>query len=112
MPDAAIEIQPMDEVRQGVNEVKVYLFDWGRYKLASGVTIDQNDFTIARIKPSTVTGTLVKDNENILSGSRKVWLRLSGGTLGDRYRISSRVVTNEDPAQTFELSFLLLIEGR
>ena len=111
VPDAAVEIKPNDLVTQGVYEQKVYLFDWDRYKLADGVSIDDNDFTLTLVKPKNGTATLASDNESILAGSRKVWLRLSGGERGDVYRVSSRVVTNEDPAQAFELSFLLLIEG-
>ncbi len=109
VPDAAIEIKPGDLVRQGLYEQKVYLFDWDRYKLASNVSIDDSTFTITLVRPSG-TSTLVSDNEDILAGFRKCWLRLSGGAIGDLYRVSSRVVTNEDPAQSFELFFLLLIE--
>ncbi len=45
-----------------------------------------------------------------LSGTRKVNYQLAGGTLGARYTITCRIVTNETPAQTDERSFVVLIE--
>ena len=109
MPEAAIEIRPGDLVRKGPYEKKVYLFDWDRYKLASGVLIDDSTFTITKVRPSGSVD-VTTDNEHILSGDRKTWLRIMDGTAGDLYSVSNRIVTNEDPTQTFELSFFLLIE--
>jgi hypothetical protein len=111
LPEAAIEIRPDDLVVQGPNEARVYMFDWDRENLASGVTIDASVFTITAIRPPSNTA-LVKDNEDILAADRKTWLRLSVGTLGAIYRISNRITTNESPAQTKELSFFLKIEYR
>lgn len=96
---------------QGSAEQKVYLFDWGRYKLASGVTIVDSVFTFTKIRPAGGVG-LVSDHENVLSGERKTWLRLGGATTGDYYQVTNTVTTNEDPSQTFSLSFRLLIENR
>lgn len=109
IPSGAIEIVPGDEVRQGLNEQKVYLFDWDRRTLADAVTINASTFTITALKPSDDTA-LTKDSETVLSGDRKTWLRLMGGTLGARYQITNAIETNEDPAQKFEKSFFLLIQ--
>lgn len=106
---APIQIRPGDLVVQDPTAQKVYRFDWNREHLPVGVTIDSSTFTITAVRPAGDTA-LVKDNELIESGERKTWLRLSAGTLGAMYEVSNRIVTNEAPAQTKELSFYLLIQ--
>ncbi len=113
VPGAPIEITPHDLVTQGVDEQKVYLFDWGRLKLGPGVSIDFNLFTLTLVKPVDGTpGLLVKDTEQILADGRRCWLRLYGNALvaGYLYRVASKITTDENPAQVFERSFYLLIE--
>jgi hypothetical protein len=55
------------------------------------------------------------DNVSILSAdpynSRYTQFRFSGGTLGEVYEISNRIVTGESPSQTIERSFFLEIEN-
>lgn len=88
------------------------MFDWDREnKLAAGVTIDTNTFIVTAIKPSTAALPTV-DEETVLSDGRRTWLRIDGTTaaLGARYKVANRVLTNEDPAQTFELSFEIIIQ--
>jgi hypothetical protein len=109
VPEGAIEIQPGDLVRKGQYEEKVYLFDWDRYKLATDVIIEESTFTVTTLRPGGVVN-VTTDNESILSGERKTWLRIMDGTVGDLYTVSNRVTTNENPSQTFEVSFELLIE--
>ncbi len=56
---------------------------------------------------------LTKDSESILvATNRTTQVRLSGGTLGQVYDIANRIVTNETPAQTKEISFSVLIENQ
>ncbi len=109
MPDGAIEIRPNDEITKSPDETIVYLFDWGRLRLATAVQIDDSTFTIARIKPSG-TGTLAKDDETTLTGGRKTWLRLQAGASGETYEVRNTVTTNESPTQTFSAAFRLKIE--
>jgi len=85
------------------------MFDWDRRKLATSVTIDSSVFTVTKIRPSGTVDVTV-DNEHVLDGTRKTWLRISDGTLGDLYEIENTITTNEDPAQTFDASFRLLIQ--
>jgi hypothetical protein len=89
----------------------VYLFDWDAENLTAGVSISQSTFTITALRPSGDTA-LTKDNETIVSGSRKTQLRLIGGTLGALYQIDNAIVTNESPAQTKERSFKVLIQNK
>lgn len=100
---------PGDLVEQGPNDVRVYVFDWDARNLPAAVTIDSSVFTVTAVHPASAAALTV-DNELILSGDRKTWLRLSGGALGATYDIANRIVTNETPAQTKELSFRLLIQ--
>jgi hypothetical protein len=111
IPGSAIEIQPEDLVVQGPNESRVYAFNWDRSNLPASVTIDDSVFTITAVRPRGDTA-LNKDSEDVLADERQTWLRLFDGTLGATYRISNRITTNEDPAQTKELSFFLKIEYR
>lgn len=109
VPDGAIEIQPDDLVWKSPNEEKVYLFDWDRRRLATAVTIDDFVFTITKVR-GVGAATLTSDNETLLTGDRQTWLRVIGGTLGHTYQISCQITTNENPSQTFEQSFFVLIQ--
>lgn len=89
----------------------VLTFDWDARHLATGVSIASHEFTITALRPSTDTG-LTKDSETILSGSRKTQVRLIGGTLGARYRVDNKIVTNETPAQTKERHIDVLVQNK
>ena len=93
-------------------DISVYVFDWDTNHLAASVTIVTSTFAITAIKPSTVDTALTKDQEGIVAGNRTTRLRLTGGTLGQVYRIDNRIVTSESPAQTKERSCFLKIENR
>jgi hypothetical protein len=45
-----------------------------------------------------------------LSGSRSTQFRLTDGTAGRKYKVTNRIVTNEDPAQTLDAAFYVLIQ--
>jgi len=92
-------------------DIKVYQFDWDTDNLAVGVSISSNFFTIVALHPASDTA-LTKDQESVLAGLRHTQVRLSGGTLGARYRIDNKIVTNETPAQTKERSFILMIQNK
>ena len=91
-------------------DVKVYTFDWDAENLAAAATIVSSLWTIAAIKPSKTDAALTKDQESILSGSRKTALRLTGGTLGQVYEVTNTIVTSETPAQTKERSVRVLVQ--
>jgi hypothetical protein len=86
---------------------KTYTFDWDAENLGASVTITTSTWEI--------TGSdsdLTYDNATILSGSRKTRVRLLGGTVGVKYRVRNRILTNETPAQTKDRSFYVLIEEK
>jgi len=87
------------------NAIEVFVVDWDQEHLATGVTIVTSSWFIAG-RDSALTD----DQASILSGSRRTTLRLSAGTLGYRYTVTNRIVTNESPAQTKDASFEVLIQ--
>jgi hypothetical protein len=92
-------------------DISVLTFDWDATHLAASVTISTSTFTITALRPSTDTA-LTKDNAAILSGNRKTQIRITGGTLGAKYRLDNRIVTNESPVQEKERSDLLLVQNK
>lgn len=113
---STITVQDGALVPKDPADVKVYQFDWHTRNLAASAVIANSTWTITAIKPSTTDATLMKDQEFILAGSgaeilRKTLVRLTGGTLGQLYEISNRIVTSEDPSQTKERSFRILIQN-
>lgn len=92
-------------------DIPVYHLLWGSRFLPATAIIATWSFTITAIRPVGDTA-LVKDMEAVLADARTMRIRLSGGTVGALYRVTSHITTNESPAQTFERSFLLLIEQR
>lgn len=100
-------------------DIKVYVFDWDTLNLAAGVAISTSTFTITYVTSYDAAGNplpntipLTKDQESILAGSRKTQVRLSAGTLGLKYRIDNRIVTNESPSQTKDRSFSVLVQNK
>ena len=106
---SAVILRPGGLYTKDPNELRVVQFDWDTDgNLATGATISTSTWTIAVERPASevITG-LTKDNDSILSGSRKTQVRLTAGTLGSRYRLSNTIVTNETPAQTKERSVFI-----
>ena len=85
--------------------IEVFVVDWGLEHLADSVTITTSSWVI-----EGRDSALTKDQESILSGSRRTQLRLTAGTEGYRYTVTNRIVTNETPAQTKDASFYVLIQ--
>lgn len=90
-------------------DIRVYTVDWNVLgALAPDVAIVTSTWTITAITPAGDTA-LTKDQATILDDDRRTQLRLTGGTLGARYRIDNTIVTDEVPAQTIERSFYVRI---
>jgi len=94
------------------SDIKSYTIDWDAENLAAAVTISTSTWTITAVSPSLVDTALTKDQETILSGARKTQVRLSAGTLGQKYVIANKIVTSESPAQTKERSFTVWVQDR
>lgn len=106
---AARTIQPGELIVKDPSAQKVYIFNWTDYltDLGTGETIASQTMTI--------TGTdavLTFDNSGIVVGNLKTQLRILAGTLGVRYTVTSRIVTNGTPVQTEERSFDVLVQDR
>jgi hypothetical protein len=99
------EIHSGGLVTKDPDAIEVYVVDWDAEHLAASVTITTSSWVIAG--PDSA---LTKDQESILSGSRKTQLRLTAGTLEGVYTVTNRIVTNETPAQTKDASFSVLIQ--
>lgn len=84
---------------------KVYVMDWDAENLAVGVEITTSSWEI-----SGRDAVLTKDNESVLAGSRKTQVRLLAGTDGYKYTVTNRIVTSENPAQTKDKSFTVLVQ--
>jgi hypothetical protein len=113
-----VQVRPVRQtiIRDGQMTVKdpsdvlVYQMEWDD-DLDADVLIATSTFTITRISGGTSTD-LTADNDLIVTGDRAAQVRLTGGTVGARYRIDNRIVTDETPTQTKERSFVLKIENR
>ncbi len=95
------------------SDVRVFTFDWDANNLSTAVTITTSSWTITTTQQNGLT-VLTKDNESILSGSRRTQVRLNAttATVGDAYLVSNKIVTNESPTQTKEQSFQVVIQNR
>lgn len=89
----------MREFAKDPNAVLDYVFDWSDW-LASGETI-----TTAAM---TVEAGVTKDSETNTTTTHTVWL--SGGTVGSRYRVTSRVTTNQN--RTDDRSAMVRVSNR
>lgn len=103
------------------NSIEVFAFDWDFEHLQAGVQIASQSFFI-----SGTDAVLTKDNEGLLTAAaastqfertvtvdnRGSQLRLIAGTLGVKYTVTNRIVTNETIPQTKDASFKLLIQER
>jgi hypothetical protein len=52
---------------------------------------------------------IAKDNPTIVTGNRKVRIRISGGKPGKAYTVDHTAATNESPAQTVASKFTLFV---
>lgn len=103
------------------NSEELFAIDWDLEHLRAGVQINSQTFYIAG-----ADAILTKDSESLLTAAqattqfertvtldnRGTQLRLKAGTLGTRYTVTNRIVTNETPAQTKDASFIVLIQNR
>jgi hypothetical protein len=90
------------------SDILVMTFDWDTEALPIGVSITSYTHTITAIRQAV--NPLTKDNESNTARATQLRLNATTATIGDKYLISSRVVTNEAPPRTIERSFSVLIE--
>jgi len=102
---STVTLKPDDLYTKDTNEQRLIIFDWDAESLAAAVTISTSTWVLTCVRPSSETPVnLANSSASILSGSRKTQTLLTAGTLGSRYKVTNRIVTNESPAQTKERS--------
>lgn len=84
-----------ETITKDPNAARVIQWNWDARNLPTGVEITASSWIIGG--PDSA---LTKDQESVVTGNRKTQVRLSGGTLGGKYTVTNRIVTNETPAQT------------
>ncbi len=91
------------------NSIEPQGFDWTDFlaELGVGVTIATSTWTVSG--PDSV---LTLANDSILSGSLRTKAFLSAGTLGARYTVTNRIVTNSSPSVTEDASFKVLVQQK
>lgn len=96
-----IEKDPADEV--------VLWFDWTDRLLQDSAALSSFVITISGgdTGGSAPVTVLTYDNHGLVTGNKMVKARYKAGTVGQTYKVTCRVLTNESPAQTFERSFFL-----
>lgn len=98
-------------ITQDPNDSLVYRLNWDEENLGESVVLIGAG-TITITADDEASPALEADQLALLDGNRSARVRLTGGQLGQRYRVSHRVSTNESPAQTKEQSFFVLIQNR
>jgi hypothetical protein len=101
--------KPGDLIRKDPSSDEPQGFDWTAWllELGAGVTITTSTWTI-----SGSDAVLTKHDETIVAGNLKTQLYLVAGTVGVRYTITNRVVTNSLPEVTDRRSFDVLVQNR
>lgn len=89
----------MAEFLKDPNDVLDYQWDWSAW-LADGETIQTSTVLV----PDGIT----KDSDSKTDTAVTVWL--SGGTVGENYRVVSRITTNQ--ARTADRSMLIAVHER
>lgn len=96
-------VRPNGQITKDPYDKVVYQFDFDD-RLAAGVEIASKSFAIEMADGSTTDGILTTDNDALVTGNRKVNVRVLAGTLGAEYRLTCHIVTTESPVQEFDRS--------
>jgi len=100
-PGSLIMKDPSSDEPQGV--------DWTAWLAELGPSVVINTSTWTITGPDAV---LTKHDEIIVTGLRKTQAYFAAGTVGKKYVITNRIVTNSSPTVTDERSFQYLIANR
>lgn len=101
-------VRPNGQITKDPSDKVLYQFNFDD-RLAAGVEITSKTFVIAMADGSTSDGSLTTDNDALVTGNRKVNVRVLGGTLSAEYRLTCRIATNESPVQEFDRSVRVAI---
>lgn len=84
-------------------------FDWDDELTASAVIINST-WVIEPVKPSTTDSTLLLDDAAIDIDQRGTTMRLLAGTVGQWYKVTNRVETNESTLPSEDRWVYILIQ--
>jgi hypothetical protein len=84
-------------------------FDWDA-DLAPNAVILTSAWVVVPVKPSLTDTALLVDTEAIDSDGRGTSMRLTGGTLGQWYKVTNRVESNEVTAPLEDRFTYILIQ--
>ena len=84
-------------------------FDWTAWlaELGGSVTITTSTWTI-----TGSDAVLTYHDGSIVAGALKTQAYFAAGTVGVKYMVVNRIVTNSSPAVTDERSFYVLVQNR
>jgi hypothetical protein len=82
-------------------------FDWTLWLTELNATIQTSTWTI-----TGSDAVLTSHDPSILAGNLKTQAYFTAGTVGVRYTVTNRIVTNNSPAVTDERSFDVLVQNR
>jgi hypothetical protein len=104
--------QPGELIIKDPDSVEPEMVDWTIWlaELGDGVEIVTSTWVVtggdATAAPATVLGTA---SPSILPGALTTKVYLTGGTLGRRYRVTNKVITNTSPVTNADRSFYVKI---
>jgi hypothetical protein len=107
MSTAPITIQAGDLVVHDPDATKLYHFDWTD-RLGSGVALATAETVITLVRPAgnaAAFAALTTSNETTSLATHQI--ELATPQRGAIYRITSRITTDETPAQSLDGSFFL-----
>lgn len=86
-------------------------FNWTGYlaRLGSGVIIVTSTWTVTGGDSPTPLLTLSSDE--IVTGGLKTKVVLTAGTVGKRYTVTNRIITNSSPVVQDERSYKVLVQN-
>lgn len=101
-----MSVIPGDTLQKDPSAELVYVWDWTDWLVAASI----NTYVI--VMPTSPDSVLTMDNDAIVTGSKKVTMRLKAGTLGKSYKVTCRILTNEATPQTDDRSVIINIRQR
>lgn len=101
--------RPGTLITKDPNSTEPQGFDWTDFleELGSGVEIASSAWFI-----TGPDSALDFDNDEVLSDNMRTQAFFSGGTVGARYNVTNRIVTNSVPPVTEDSSFKYLIQQK
>jgi hypothetical protein len=104
--------RPGDLITKDPNSDEPQGFDWTAWLAELGASVEILTSTWTITGPDSVLTS--HDGSLVLVGGLKLKTQvyLAAGTLGGRYTVTNRVVTNSSPAVTDDRSFQLLVQNK